>query len=122
MKSFLNLFLSTTSSQFSQIVLTVSPVRHTREGIAENSLSKSTLICAVHMLLQEFPSLLYYFPSYEILIDELRDYRWYGDDLIHPSLTAQNIIFQRFSTCFISQKAIIAMKRLTALQSKIFII
>jgi GSCFA family len=59
-----------------QIVLTVSPVRHTREGIAENSLSKSTLICAVHEIVEEFGNVVFYFPSYEIFIDELR----YADD------------------------------------------
>ena len=53
-------------------MVTVSPVRHTRDGVIENSLSKSTLICAAHCLIKEFPSFVSYFPAYEYMIDELR--------------------------------------------------
>ena len=55
-----------------QVVLTVSPVRHTREGLVNNSLSKSTLLCAAHKLQQQFSSFVSYFPAYEYMIDELR--------------------------------------------------
>jgi hypothetical protein len=55
-----------------QVIFTVSPVRHAKEGIPENSLSKAILLCAVHQLIQTKPSLMSYFPSYEIFLDELR--------------------------------------------------
>eukprot|EP01041_Mallomonas_annulata_P002118 gene2118-4139_t len=81
------------------IVLTVSPVRHTKEGCVENALSKSTLLCAAHEVTANFP-FVSYFPAYEIMMDDLRDYRWYAEDMIHPSIQAQDYIFDRFRTCF----------------------
>ena len=64
------------------------------------------------------PQTFFYFPSYEILIDELRDYKWYTDDLIHPSIQAQNIIFERFSNTFICDKSIRLMKQISSIQGK----
>lgn len=77
-----------------QIVTTLSPVRHLRDSFAENSLSKSILRVALDQL--EKKQSVYYFPSYEILLDELRDYRWYGKDLCHPSETAVEYIMNKF--------------------------
>eukprot|EP00597_Dinobryon_sp_UTEXLB2267_P005805 CAMPEP_0170066482 /NCGR_PEP_ID=MMETSP0019_2-20121128/6165_1 /TAXON_ID=98059 /ORGANISM="Dinobryon sp., Strain UTEXLB2267" /LENGTH=236 /DNA_ID=CAMNT_0010273587 /DNA_START=323 /DNA_END=1033 /DNA_ORIENTATION=+ len=83
-----------------QIVFTVSPVRHTRDGIIENSLSKSTLLCAVHALKDEFPEFVSYFPAYEYMIDELRDYRWYEEDMIHPSKLAREFFLSKFLSSY----------------------
>ena len=74
-------------------LFTVSPIRHIRDGLHENQLSKATLLQAVEYLGD-------YFPSYEIMLDELRDYRFYADDLVHPSSLAVNYIWERFVECF----------------------
>ena len=65
------------------LILTVSPVRHTRDGMMENSVSKASLRLAAHEIAQEFPGQVTYFPAFEIMMDELRDYRFYKKDLIH---------------------------------------
>ncbi len=76
------------------IVLTLSPVRHLRDNPSENSYSKAILRVAIEELLQKTNA--YYFPSYEILLDELRDYRWYDDSLTHPNRSAVEYIMNRF--------------------------
>lgn len=90
-----------------KIIFTVSPVRHTKEGMTTNLLSKSTLICAVHNLIASHPELnLGYFPAYEMIMDELRDYKYYNDkDMIHPSELAVDIIFDRFAETYLSADA-----------------
>ncbi len=77
------------------IILTLSPVRHLRDKAEENSLSKALLRCGMEDFLQKEKDRAY-FPAYEILLDELRDYRWYADDLCHPSNTARDYIMERF--------------------------
>lgn len=79
-----------------QVLLTVSPVRHLKDGFAGNQLSKATLTVAAHRLCETFPGFRY-FPAYEILMDELRDYRFYASDMVHPSGTAIDYIWERFS-------------------------
>ena len=79
-----------------RFLLTVSPVRHTREGLPQNNLSKSILRMACHELC-EAHSNVSYFPAYEIMLDDLRDYRFYEKDLIHPNEQAQDYIWQQFS-------------------------
>ena len=74
-------------------LFTVSPIRHIKDGLHENQISKATLLQAVEQLGD-------YFPSYEIMLDELRDYRFYADDLVHPSSLAVNYIWERFVECF----------------------
>ncbi len=82
-----------------QIIFTVSPVRHIKDGMPENGISKSVLLWSLHLLRQLFPD-IYYFPSYEIMLDELRDYRFYAEDMIHPNATALRYIQSRFTeTC-----------------------
>lgn len=76
-------------------IITVSPVRHWKDGAAGNMLSKAGLIVASHALLKRFSN-TFYFPSYEIFMDELRDYRFYADDMIHPSAQSVNYIWERF--------------------------
>ena len=100
-----------------QIVITVSPVRHTREGLVENSRSKSILLLAAHELVDAYPTHISYFPSYEFFIDQLRDYRWYdGDDLIHPSKSAQELVFQAFANLYFSKRTHAVMKTIDAIQ------
>jgi hypothetical protein len=77
------------------VILSVSPVRHLRDDAHENQVSKAHLIAAIHELQAAFPA-LYYFPAFEIVMDELRDYRFYAADLVHPSETAISYIWQRF--------------------------
>lgn len=79
-----------------QWVFTVSPVRHLADGLHENQLSKSTLLLAVNEMVSRFDN-AHYFPAYEIMMDELRDYRFYADDMLHPSKLAADIIFSRFT-------------------------
>ncbi len=86
-------------------IFTVSPIRHIKDGLHENQLSKATLLMAVEKLRNteyrvQNPDRVTYFPSYEILLDELRDYRFYADDLVHPSSLAVNYIWERFADTF----------------------
>lgn len=83
-------------------LFTVSPIRHIRDGLHENQLSKATLLLAVEQLasLGGRSGGVSYFPSYEIVLDELRDYRFYADDLVHPSALAVNYIWERFTEVF----------------------
>lgn len=86
-----------------KIILTISPVRHIKDGIPENQLSKSLLRVLCHELEKKFEHLSY-FPAYEIMMDELRDYRFYKSDLIHPSEEAENYIWVKFSNSFFSKE------------------
>ena len=83
-------------------IFTVSPIRHIKDGLHENQLSKATLLQAIDELALPFREGMGvgYFPSYEILLDELRDYRFYADDLVHPSSLAVNYIWERFADTF----------------------
>lgn len=87
-----------------QVILTVSPVRHTKDGIPQNQLSKSVLRIAANDL-EETYDFVHYFPSYEIMMDELRDYRFYKEDMIHPNEIAENYIWGRFKPTWIDQSA-----------------
>jgi hypothetical protein len=79
-----------------KMILSVSPVRHTRDGIPENATSKAILRVAADTLVKKFPDQVSYFPAYEIMIDELRDYRFYQSDMIHPTEQAVEYIYKRF--------------------------
>lgn len=78
-----------------QWIFTVSPVRHLADGLHANTLSKATLHLGIEKLVNRYPN-AHYFPAYEILMDELRDYRFYADDMMHPSAQAADYIFERF--------------------------
>lgn len=83
-----------------KIIFTISPVRHLRDGVTDNNRSKARLIEAVHHLVNKFDR-LYYFPAYELVIDILRDYRFYDVDLAHPNYAATQFVLEKFSeTCF----------------------
>lgn len=88
-----------------RIVFTVSPVRHWKDGAHGNQLSKSTLLLAGEALRELFPDQFFYFPSYEILMDELRDYRFYADDLMHISKQATSYLWERFVQAFLHEDA-----------------
>ncbi len=88
-----------------QIITTVSPIRHLRDGTHQNQLSKATLLLMNEMLLKAFPNAVHYFPAYEILLDELRDYRFYASDMTHPSTLAIELIKERFTSYFISKES-----------------
>ena len=99
------------------LILTVSPVRHTRDGMMENSVSKATLRLAANELAQEFPSQVTYFPAFEIMMDELRDYRFYEKDLIHPNEMAVDYIWEKFKETYFSSELVeveIAWERVIA--------
>ena len=89
-------------------LFTVSPIRHIRDGLHENQLSKATLLMAVEAIRSQY-SAISYFPSYEILLDELRDYRFFADDLVHPSTLAVEYIWERFCETFCTSQTINAM-------------
>ncbi|MFW5761387.1 MAG: GSCFA domain-containing protein [Cyclobacteriaceae bacterium] len=78
-----------------RIIITVSPVRHLRDGLPQNSVSKATLRLACQHLVETY-DFIDYFPSFEFMLDDLRDYRFYGDDLVHPSKMAEEYIWQNF--------------------------
>ncbi len=87
-----------------RVILTVSPVRHIGDGLAENSLSKAILRVACAELCERFGN-CHYFPAYEILMDDLRDYRFYADDLCHPSAQAVEYLWRKFSRVAITEEA-----------------
>lgn len=84
-----------------QIVFTVSPIRHLRDGAHRNQLSKATLLLAIDQIVSHFKQ-AHYFPSYEILLDDLRDYRFYNTDMVHPSSLAVDYIWQQLRNSCIS--------------------
>ena len=79
-----------------RFILTVSPIRHMKDGAHGNQISKSSLLLAADMTCSSFTGICEYFPSYEIMMDELRDYRFYSEDMVHPSAQAVNHIWERF--------------------------
>lgn len=95
------------------IVFTVSPVRHLKDGFIENTLSKAHLISAIHQVLNEE---IFYFPSFEIMIDELRDYRFYKSDMLHPNNTAIIYIWEKFITVWMTSEANNTMKEVENIQ------
>ncbi len=82
-----------------KIIFTVSPIRHMKDGAHDNQLSKSTLLLAVDKICKSAEN-CYYFPSYEIVMDELRDYRFYNEDMVHPSPIAVKYIWERFCEAY----------------------
>lgn len=97
-----------------QFIFTVSPVRHLKDGFVENQLSKAHLISAVHEIVKNANAL--YFPSYEMMMDELRDYRFYAKDMIHPNETAIDYIWDKFCATWISDSALVTMDKVAEIQ------
>ena len=100
------------------VITTVSPVRHIKDGFVENSLSKAHLISAIQQSLSlRSQSRNHYFPSYEIMMDELRDYRFYAEDMLHPNKTAIEIIWQKFSKVWVSSETETLQKEIASIQN-----
>jgi hypothetical protein len=92
-----------------RILFTVSPVRHIRDGVVENNRSKARLIEVVHHLVNKF-NRLYYFPAYELVIDVLRDYRFYDIDMVHPNYPATEFVLEKFKQYYIDEPSRLLME------------
>ena len=92
-----------------QIILTISPVRHTGDTLAGNSVSKATLRLAAEQLTERFKCSAY-FPAFEILTDDLRDYRFYADDLVHPAPQAVAYVWEKFAPAVLTDEALRARR------------
>ena len=108
-----------------QIIFTVSPVRHLKDGFVENQQSKAHLISAIGKVLSSRADLAcrqagsrekHYFPSYEIMMDELRDYRFYKSDMVHPNELAVDYIWEKFKSVWISKEAFSTMEKVEEIQ------
>ena len=104
-----------------KVIFTLSPIRHWKDGAVGNQFSKATLLVAIHKIKEKF-DFVSYFPAYEIFMDELRDYRYYAKDMLHPSETAIDYMWQRFVETYLDDNAIPVMneveKIITAVQHK----
>lgn len=94
-----------------KIIFTVSPVRHWKDGAEINQKSKATLLVAIHELVDIFKNVSY-FPSYEIMMDDLRDYRFYANDMLHPNQAAINYIWEKFSDKYFDDDTILIQKEI----------
>ncbi len=94
-----------------RIILTISPIRHLKDGLKENFLNKSLLRLAIRLITEEFPSVVY-FPSYEIMTDDLRDYRFYEKDMLHPNQQAIDYIMEYFKHAFFDRETHTIYKRI----------
>ena len=101
-----------------QILLTVSPVRHLRDTLEVNSVSKSTLRLFTHRATLQHER-VHYFPSYELLLDDLRDYRFYSEDLLHPSQTAIRYIWDKFSAAMMDMETQSFLKEWNGIQKRL---
>jgi len=99
-----------------KFIFTVSPVRHIKDGFVENTLSKAHLISAIHKIINHHPLPNTYFPAYEIMMDELRDYRFYGEDMLHPNQTAIDYIWIQFFQNYISESEFGLMNDICSIQ------
>lgn len=100
-------------------IFTVSPVRHLKDGFVENQRSKSHLITAIHDgVKSQFPA-VNYFPSYEIMMDELRDYRFYAEDMLHPNTVAIDYIWKRFKESTIAESDFPVMEQVDSIQKSL---
>ncbi|MEO8516536.1 MAG: GSCFA domain-containing protein [Flavobacterium sp.] len=99
------------------VVFTISPVRHIKDGFVENNVSKAHLITAIYNTVSL--SKCNYFPSYEIVMDELRDYRFYAEDMLHPNQVAIDYIWKRFSETAISEGALLIMEEVDGIQKSL---
>ncbi len=105
------------------IIFTVSPVRHWKDGAHANQISKAHLLLSIEKVIGKFSN-LYYFPSYEVMLDELRDYRFYADDLLHPSAMAVNHLYNRFAQSYFTDETLFLAREVgkiaQAMQHRVF--
>lgn len=114
--SFKNLFdIIQEHISLDRIILTVSPVRHVKDTLERNNLSKAVLRVACEQIEGQFPS-VEYFPSYEIMMDDLRDYRFYKRDLIHPTDQAEDYIWERFAHTYFSESTLKLLREWDGIQ------
>ncbi len=99
-----------------KIIFTVSPVRHIREGLVENNRSKAVLLQAVHACADSF-SQVNYFPAYELVIDDLRDYRFYAEDMVHPNYAATNYVWEKFCGSYFSKHTRDVLERINEINA-----
>ena len=99
-----------------KVIFTISPVRHLRDGFVENNRSKAMLIQAIHQLVDSHEK-LFYFPAYELVIDDLRDYRFYAEDMVHPNYAATNYVWEKFINTCIDEKAQQLMKEINIINA-----
>lgn len=99
-----------------KIIFTISPVRHIRDGFIENNRSKATLINAVQQLVETNTNALY-FPSYELIIDDLRDYRFYAEDMVHPNYAATNYVWEKFKEACIDAESLRLMESINTINA-----
>jgi hypothetical protein len=99
-----------------KIIFTISPVRHLRDGFVENNRSKATLIQAVHHMVDKFEG-LFYFPAYELIIDDLRDYRFFAEDLAHPNYAATNYVWEKLKPCCIDEASLQIMEKINEINA-----
>lgn len=97
-----------------KIIYTISPVRHLRDGFIENNRSKATLIHAIHRLV-EAGEKVFYFPAYELVIDDLRDYRFFAEDMVHPNYAATNYVWEKFMAACIEEASRQLMKEIAVI-------
>lgn len=88
-----------------KVIFTISPVRHIRDGVIENNRSKARLIEAIHSIQESYKN-VFYFPAYELIIDVLRDYRFYKSDLVHPTEAATIFVFENFCNAFLEKTSL----------------
>ncbi|MDA0196785.1 MAG: GSCFA domain-containing protein [Bacteroidetes bacterium] len=98
-----------------KLIVAVSPVRHTKESLVDNSYSKAMLRVFCNEITKKFEDVIY-FPSFEIMMDDLRDYRFYGEDLIHPNKIAEEYILEKFSRMFFDAGTLEVLKEWKAVQ------
>lgn len=108
--------LLTSVNKKSHFIFTVSPVRHIIDGYFENNVSKSHLLAAIYQVISNQDDKSIYFPSYEIMIDELRDYRFYAEDLLHPNATAIAYIWERFIANYASEATFSTLQKIEVIQ------
>lgn len=98
------------------VIFTVSPVRHLRDGVVENQVSKAHLLTAVTEIVKSNSGKFKYFPSYEIMMDDLRDYRFYKEDMIHPNKVAIGYIWNKFKEAWLTKDAMIVLAEIESIQ------
>lgn len=108
--------ITTSVNSNAKFIFTVSPVRHTKDGFFENNVSKAHLLSAVFKTVNRQPTTANYFPSYEIMMDELRDYRFYANDMLHPSQQAIDFIWIKFFENYVNKKEFQTMQEICNIQ------
>jgi len=100
-----------------KIVITVSPVRHIKDTLELNVVSKAILLLSCHEIVKQNAHNVSYFPAYEMMMDDLRDYRFYKEDMIHPTVQAESYIWEKFAECYFSEETLKINKEIAEIQT-----